>query len=412
MSAPVTPESFLDLAAEEQAATLERLGPKEGAAILRETDSRSLRDAMRLLGAEKLSPFLAEIPPDDLADLFVHISGAEREALLAALGAELAADVRRLLEYAPDTAGGMMSTRYASVPSVFTVARALDAIRVASRVDAVSYIYATDAGGRLTGTVPVRALLLAAPETRVQDLVSRAIVKLGVRDPRETVLASFRQNHFVALPVVDDHDRLVGVVTADDAVAAEHERADELAYSATGLDAREPLMNTVRAARSRVPWITVTILGGLGCAAVAGAFRSTLERLVVLGLFMPIVLGLAEAVTAQTTAIVTRTLLGGGAGLGRFLAKEVLIGVLVGVYAGTVVGAVSLAWHGRWTLGLAIGTAIAASIAWSALIAVLVPLGLRRFKVEPSVAGGPVALTIADLSTLAIYFGVAALAGV
>ncbi|MBI2921389.1 MAG: magnesium transporter [Planctomycetes bacterium] len=404
-----TPESFLDLPAEEQAATLQRLGPKEGAAVLRETDSRSLRDAMRLLGAEKLTPILVEIPPDDLADLFVHIPASERDALLAAVGPDLAADVRRLLEYAPDTAGGMMSTRYASVPGVFTVLRALDAIREASRIDAVSYIYSTDAGGKLTGTVPVRALLLANPDTRIQDLVARAIVKLAVRDPRETVLASFRQNHFVALPVVDDHDRLVGVVTADDAVAAEHDRADELAYSATGVDAREPLMNTVRAARSRVPWITVTILGGLGCAAVAGAFRPTLERLVVLGLFMPIVLGLAEAVTAQTTAIVTRTLLGGGAGLGRFLAKEVMVGVLVGAYAGTVVGAVSLAWHGRGALGLAIGSAIAASISWAALVAVLVPLGLRRFKVEPSVAGGPVALTLADLSTLAIYFGVAAL---
>ncbi|HEY3227156.1 MAG TPA: magnesium transporter [Planctomycetota bacterium] len=410
----VSPEVFVQLDPDEQAMMLDRLPPDRWSSLLRECDSRSVVGGLTKFGIERAVPYLREFPPDDLAHLAIRLGPEYRERMLDALGPELAAEVQTILAYPEDTAGGMMSTRYASVPEVVTVAKALEMFREFAKVESISYVYVVDKAGKLLGTLPVRALLAAEPRQRVGAVASRSAVKLHARQPRDEVVRAFREHHFLALPVVDDQERLVGVVTADKVLTAVKEQENQIVYSATGADAREPVLATGMAARHRIPWITMTVVGGLGCAFIGGLFRATLERVVILGLFVPLVLAVSESVAAQTATIVMKTLISSDLPRGsliRFLLKEVAVGLLVGLYAAILVVAASTLGHSDWSwrFGVVIGGSVVLGVCTATLVGVTVPTLLRRLRVEPTVAGGPVVLMIADILTLFFYFGSATL---
>ena len=409
----VPPGIFVQLEPREQAAVLDRLPGDRIVPLLRECDGRSVVDGLAMFGLERAAPFLRDLAPPDLADLALRMKPDYRERMLEALGPDLAAEVGTILSYPPDTAGGMMSTRYASVPEVVSLARALELLRTHARSDAISYVYVVDAGGRLVGTLPVRTILGSEPGRKVADLATRDLVRLTARTPKDEVIRAFKENRYQSLPVVDDQGRLVGIVTADSVLSAVRAQEDEIVFGATGADAREQELRTGVAASRRLPWITMTIVGGLGCAVVAEQFRTTLERTVVLGIFVPLVLAVSESVAAQTATIVLKTLVAGDiarAALVRFLLKEVAVGLLIGFYAALlVVLAASTIWGADWKLGVVIGGSIVLGVCWSTLVGVAVPTFLRSLRVEPSVAGGPVVLIIADIFTLAIYFGTASI---
>jgi magnesium transporter len=410
----VRPEIFVQLEPREQAAVLDRSPADRIIQLLRECDSRSVVDGLTLYGIERATPYLRDLPPEDLADLSLRLKPDYRERLMEALGPELASEVGTILAYPPDTAGGMMTPRYASVPEVVTVSRALELLRAHARAESINYVYVVDAGGRLTGTLPVRTLIASEPGMKVQDAASRSLVKLQSRQPREEVVRAFKGHRYQALPVVDDQDRLIGVVTAETVLTAVRDQEDEIVFAATGADAREPELRTEVAATRRLPWITMTIGGGLGCAFIAGVFQHTLEQAVVLGIFVPLVLAVSESVAAQTATIVLKTLLTGDLPRGallRFLWKEVTLGLLIGLYAAVLVVLASTMWHSDVKLGFVIGGSVVLGVCWSTIVGVAVPTILRRFRVEPSVAGGPVVLMIADLFTLLFYFGSASLVG-
>jgi len=408
----VTPEVFVQLNPEEQAALLDRLPADKSWPLLRECDSRSVVDGLVKFGIERAAPYLRELPPDNLADLAHRMSSDYRERLMEALGPELAAELQTILSYPEDTAGGMMSTRYASVPEVVTVARALELLRQFAKGESINYVYVVDSAGKLVGTLPVRALLASEPRQKVGEVASRSAIRLPARLPREEVLRMFREHRYLALPVVDDQDRIVGAVTADHVLSALEDQEDQIVYSATGADAREPVLRTGVAAKHRLPWITMTVIGGLGCAFIAWLFKETLERTVVLGLFVPLVLAISESVAAQTATIVMKALMTGELPKGeltRFLLKEVAVGLLIGLYAATLVVTVSTIWHADLRLGIVIGGSVVLGVCSATLLGVVVPTVLRRLKVEPTVAGGPVVLIIADIFTLIFYFGTATL---
>jgi len=316
------------------------------------------------------------------------------------------------MTFDPQTAGGLMTTRYLSVTDVVTVERALEIIRTGGRADTPSYIYIVDANGRLAGVAPLRSLLMARPQDSVHSIMVKNVTRLRSTAPLSEIAAMFQQYHFVSLPVVDDKDRLIGIVSLSAMKEAQQQGQDQVLRGITGVDPRERLKQTMVAIWGRLPWITVTILGGLGCALIAGFFEHTLAEMVVLGIFLPIVLALGESVGAQTTSVVLSTFAEGGgskAELAAFMVKEVLVGLLAAIYAGVLVAGSSLLWHGKPRIGIMIGAAVFISTAWAALLAVIIPGLMRRFKVNPAIASGPLVLALADFSTLLVYFGGATL---
>ncbi|HLY09170.1 MAG TPA: magnesium transporter [Planctomycetota bacterium] len=401
-------ELFVQLGTGEQQAVLSQAPPPLVAAILADCDSASLEDLLIQTDPASISAALRQIPPDALADMVLRLPADPAERILAVVDAPLREDVRKLMTFDPNTAGGLMTTRYLSVPDVVTVDRALQIIRGGGRADTPSYIYIVDANGRLEGVAPLRSLLMARPQDLVHSIMVRNVTWLRSSSSLEDIAAMFQQYHFVSLPVVDDTHRLVGIVTLDAMKEAQQRGQEEVLRGITGIDPRERLKQTMVAVRDRIPWITVTILGGLGCAFIAGKFQHTLESIVVLGVFMPVVLALGESIGAQTTSVVLATFAAGAGAKGElraFLAKECVVGLLAAVYSGLVVAGASMLWHGNPRLGLLIGGAVLVSVAWAAFLAVVIPGLMKRFRVNPAIASGPLVLALADFSTLLVYFG-------
>lgn len=401
-------ELFLQLDVEEQKALLSQAPPPLVASILADCDSASLESLLLQTEPSSFAPALRLIPPDALADIVLRLPAERADQILNTVDAALREDVRKLMTFDPNTAGGLMTTRYLSVPDVVTVERALGIIRAGGRADTPSYIYIVDANGRLEGVAPLRSLLMSRPQDSVHSIMVRNVTRLKTTSTIEDITALFQQYHFVSLPVVDDKDRLVGLVTLNAMKEAQQRGQEQVLHGITGVDPRERMKQTIVAARDRLPWITVTIVGGLGCAFIAGMFEHTLQTLVVLGVFMPIVLALGESIGAQTTSVVLATFAEGGSRPGEmkaFLAKEVVVGILAALYSGVLVAATSLLWHGNPRLGLLIGGAVLISVAWAAFLAVVIPGLMKRFRVNPAIASGPLVLALADFSTLLVYFG-------
>ena len=405
-------ELFVQLHGDEQKAILAGAPPPLVASILADCDSASLEELLVQIDPATISPALRLIPPDALADIVLRLPAEQADRILEAVDAALRADVRNLMKFDPQTAGGLMTTRYLSVPDVVTVERALEIIRSSGRADTPSYIYIVDAGGKLAGVAPLRALLMARPQDSVHSIMVQTVTRLKSPAPLAEIVGMFQQYHYVSLPVVDDKDRLIGIVSVNAMKEALQQGQEQVLRGITGIDPRERLKQTMVAARGRLPWITVTIVGGLGCALIAGFFQHTLEAMVVLGVFMPVVLALGESIGAQTTSVVLSTFAEGGGSkveLLAFLVKEVLVGLLAAIYSGLLVAASSLLWHGNPRLGLLIGGAVFISVAWAALLAVVIPGLMKRFRVNPAIASGPLVLALADFSTLLVYFGGATL---
>jgi len=401
-------ELFVQLDLDDQKAFLSQAPPPLVASILADCDSASLEELLIQTDPASMAAALRQIPPDALADIVLRLPPEQADRILGTVDSTLREDVRKLMTFDPRTAGGLMTTRYLSVPDVVTVERALQIIRGGGRADTPSYIYIVDANGRLEGVAPLRSLLMARPQDSVLGIMVRNVTRLKTSAPLEDIGAMFNQYHFVSLPVVDDKDRMVGIVSLSAMKEAQQRAQEQVLRGITGIDPRERLKQTFVAVRDRLPWISVTILGGLGCAFIAGMFQHTLEAIVVLGVFVPIVLALGESIGAQTTSVVLATFAEGAGAPGElkaFMLKECLVGVLAAVYSGVVVAATSLLWHGNPRLGLLIGGAVLISVAWAAFLAVVIPGLMRRFRVNPAIASGPLVLALADFSTLLVYFG-------
>ncbi len=404
-------ELFVQLRLAHQKEILGAATPELGASILADCDSGRLSETLEEIDVGAIAPALRQIPPDNMADIVLRLRPETAQRVLDLLDVTLREDVKKLLAFDPETAGGLMSPRYQSVPDVVSVGKALELLRTGRKADGGSYLYVVDAGGKLVGVLPLRRLILANPRHSIHSVMVKDVARLKVSARKEEIVEVFNQYHFVSLPVVDEKDRMVGIVTFDDVMAAMRRGEEAIIRGVTGVDPREALLETLVATRGRIPWITVTILGGLGCALIGGLFQSTLTELVVLGIFIPIVLALGESIGAQTTSVVLATLSGAPPArgeLGQFVAKELLVGLLVGVYAGVVVSVASLLWHGNPRLGILIGAAVVVSVSWAAVLAVFIPGLMKKFRVNPAIASGPLVLALADLSTLLVYFGGAA----
>jgi magnesium transporter len=405
-------ELFLRLRLPEQKAILAAAPPELAAAILADCDSASLEPILAAIDPASLAPALALVPPDNLADIVLRLPPELRDRVLGLCDVPHREDVRKLMTFDPESAGGLMTTRYLSVPDVVTIGHAIELLRAEKRADTPSYIYIVDVNGRLAGVAPLRKLILGNARAPIRSIMVSSVTRVPSGAPKEELVDLFRTHHFASLPVVDAQDRLVGIVTSDDVMKAIRRGEEEVLQGVTGVDPRERLKETFHATRGRLPWIAVTIAGGLGCAVIGGVFQKTLEQMVVLGVFVPLVLALGESIGAQTTSVVLSTLAGrplSRAELVAFGVKEFIVGVLVALISGVAVASASVLWHGNPRLGVLIGAAIFISVAWAALLAVCIPGAMKRLNVNPAIASGPLVLALADLSTLLVYYGGATL---
>jgi magnesium transporter len=298
---------------------------------------------------------------------------------------------------------------FVSLPRGETVEQAVERIRAAPDL-AVFYLYAVDEDGRLAGVVPTRKLLTANPGTRVSDILSDRVIALPASGDRALLEDFFATYRFLAFPVVDADRRILGVVQADvfsDQLMGEFEgrvRHDWLA--SLGVSEQEHHAGALRIVRLRAPWLLFTIASGLLSAVVSHLFRHTVERVVALAFFVPVVLIFSESVGMQTSAVVVSSL-SEDVPVRRLVAREIGAAALLGAAAGALVGAAELAWFGDPRFAAVLATTLTLTVTTAALLAVAIPDLFKRLGADPALAAAPLTLAITDNLTLLAYFSLA-----
>lgn len=407
-------EVLKHLGESEQIKVLERLPDLELATtIMTYLDGDMRVKLVPHLSTARLVAMVRRLPTDDATDMLGEMPPDRLAEMLDELPDELSAQINELLAYDPQTAGGLMTTDYLALEDSWSVAEVLEALRRASKVETVFYLYVVDGEHRLVGVVSLRQLVMAEPQAVLRDLMETDVVRVGVEEDQEHIARLITQYDFLALPVVAHQERLVGIVTVDDIIDVISEEATEDILRMAGVNPDEMLEHTSRRTiRNRLPWLSVSWLGGLFASYVIDAHEDTLQSLVVLAAFFPVIIGMGGNAATQSLAVAVRGLATGSVDpkhLWAAMVKEGRIGLTLGVIYGFLLGGVAYVWQASWTFGLVVGIAIWASMGVAAILGGGLPLVFARWRIDPAVASGPFLTTAIDVIGLAIYLGTARL---
>jgi len=308
-----------------------------------------------------------------------------------------------------------MRTEFPRLAQEQTVEEALRAIRESNPKDRIIYFYVVDKDGRLNGVVPTRRLLLSPPSTRVADIMVREVTVLPQTATVLEACEFFILHRLLAFPVVDRQRRMIGVVdvelyTSELTDLDRSARSDDL-FQLVGVHyAEAQLSSPLWAFKNRFPWLLANVAGGVMAALLCGVFRTELEHVVALALFIPVVLTISEGVSIQSVSLALQALHGQPPTTRTILRKarsEAVTGVFLGIACAALVAAVARLWLGQFTFAFVLFGGIMGSVACAAVIGVVVPNLLRLSRQDPRVAAGPLALATADMATLLVYFSLA-----
>lgn len=390
---------------------LEVLSHQHLAEVLEYLDEDMRADLLAGLEPEFIAPLLDRVDDDVAADIVQELESGQADRVLQLLEDREA--VQEILSYPAESAGGRMSSNVVALHRYWTVEDVIVFLRREVRSDQQPfYLYVVDQTHHLIGTVSLRALVISPPETPIAALMSEEVRSVLVTDDQEAVAEQFRHYSLLALPVVDDEGRLRGVITADDVLAVQVQEATEDIYRMAGLAEEERLFRPIRqSVPPRMAWLSLNLLTALIAAFTVSAFEGTIARVAVLAVFMPLVAGMGGNAGLQTLTLVVRSIALGEVeprDAWRVLRHEAGVALVNGLVIGLAVAGIALAWKGNGWLALIVGVAILANIANAMLVGVMVPLALRRLKVDPALASGVIS-TFADVVGFLIFLGLGAL---
>ena len=395
---------------------LQQLPPAEVAAILTELQTDRAANLLEGFTGGQIVTWLRLLPPHTNADLLFALPVTRRKEVLAALPPDQSAAVAALLRHLPDSAGGIMDNRFIAVRADKTVEQCLAGLRASSeqRTDDVLYIYVTDEAERLVGVVSLRDLVFAPAEQRMSEIMNREVRFLRVTDDQEEIARQIQHYHFLGLPVVNQNERLVGVVKIRDAIRVAQTEATEDMQLMVGLSGEERIWTPWRhSIPRRLPWLGVNLITALGAATVVSFFEGTISRWTALVAFLPLICAVAGNAGNQALTVIIRSLALGEVAPDdamRALRKELFIGAANGLVLALAIGLIAFGWKGSVLLGVVAGTAMLLNQILGALAGVAIPFGLRWCKVDPALASSIFVTALTDTMGFLVFLGLATLA--
>ncbi len=380
--------------------------------VLSELDAESLQGLVGSLGDEELAGILSEMDADDAADLLALLPEERREGILSAMNVEDSEDIGRLLEYPEDTAGGIMTSSFFALGERTTVHDAIEAIQGAEEAETVFYVYVVNEEGRLVGVVSLRQLITSPPTVTLRQIMNPDVILVDVGTDQEQVAALVAKYDLLAIPVVDEARRLVGIITVDDVIDVLREEATEDVFKMAGTSQEELVYGNrvLPIVRIRMPWLLINLLGGVLTGTILWWFRATVEEIIALVSFVPVITAMGGNVGTQSSSILVRAFATGRvdfSNLAAHLWKEIRVGLLLGVVCGLLVGVVAIWWHGNAYLGAVVCLSMFVAMTVAAAMGTLAPALFRKMKIDPAVASGPFVTTANDLTGILIYLGTA-----
>ncbi|MDQ3556906.1 MAG: magnesium transporter [Gemmatimonadota bacterium] len=369
-------------------------------------------ESLAALEPREIAAVVAELSDDDAADMIGEMEPEDRDRVLRALSASDAGDIRQLLRYDEESAGGIMTTELVSVPATLNAYEAIEEVRrQASEVGEFYNIFVIDATGRLRGTLPLQALVTAPRHARVVDLVESVVASVSPDADQEDVARVLSRYNLAAVPVVDGAGRLLGRITFDDVIDVfEAETTEDLLKFVGASEEEEIRGGWTDAVRSRLPWLFVNLGTAFLAASVVWFFTSTIEELPILAVWMPVIAGMAGNAGTQALAVTVRRLALSPEGSSRrwdIVGKEFLVGAGNGLAIGIAVSGVAWATGGTPLLGAVVMLAMWLNLAVAGFAGSFVPIALERIHVDPAVASSIFVTTFTDLVGFLLLLGLA-----
>lgn len=408
-------ELLIDLDEVDLARLFDVLGDEELADLVSQLDDHDAADVIERLSTDQAADLLEEIDPDDASDILGEVDRDRHEQILVAMEPAEAAELRDLMAYPPDSAGGMMTPAFVSIAPTLRADQAIVALRrVAEEAETVNYVYVVDADDHLLGVLSLHRLVLGRPDAPVGDLMYRDIVRVPVDMDQEDAARLLTERNLLALPVVDADDRIVGIITADDvADVLEEEATEDIERLGGSAPLSEPYLRAspLLLFRKRIVWLLVLFMAQFVTLEIYDHYEPLSNELLILNLFVPILIGTGGNVGSQTVTTVIRAMALGEAGPRNFLrilGKELMAGLSLGLVMGGLMFARGV-WKGGGNFGLTVGLTVLVLVVWAAVIGAMLPLGLSKLRVDPAVVSAPLITSVIDGTGLVIYFSLAQL---
>lgn len=395
---------------------LDALGDEDAGEMLSLLDPEDAADLLESLAIGERADILEAMSPDDATDIITLFEGDGAEEVLIAMDPVEASAIRELAQYPPDTAGGRMTPAFVAIDPSLRADQAVVALReVAQRAETIHYVYVTDDDDRLLGVLALRNLVLSPPETSVAELMSEDVITVDALTDQEEAARLLQIYDLFALPVIDEHNRLLGIITADDvADILEEEATEDIARLGGSQPLTEPYLRASPFLlwRKRIVWLLVLFAGASYTTTVLRYFEDSIEAVVMLSFFIPLLIGTGGNVGSQIVTTLVRAISVEGLGLediARVLAKELRVALLMGAVMASVMMLVAGILGAGLDLAIVVSSAVFCIVIWATLIGAMLPLVLRRFRVDPAVVSAPLITTIVDGTGLIIYFTIARL---
>lgn len=388
---------------------------RRAATMLRELPPELLPEIIEAISNERMADVLNRLEIDDMLELVDALPEERRGSVTKHLPVAKREELRHAELYPPRSAGRAMTTNFMALDEKMSAQEAIDSLR-ASQVDAndeILYLYVVDELQRLTGIVPIRRLVMAQVETPVRDLAIREMMSTPPDADQEEVARLVARYDLLAIPVTDVDGTMLGVITVDDVIDVITEEATQDIYNLAGLSEEDRVFTSARISiKKRLPWMLLNLCTAFTAGAVIGLFESTIEQMVGLALFLPVVAGVAGNGGIQTLTVITRAIALGeiefSSGL-RAVGKEMWVGLVVGMAAGLISGGVAYALHGNIFMGVVLLAAMMVTMVTASLFGAAVPLLLKALRLDPALGSGILVTFAADALGFFSFLGIATL---
>ncbi len=380
--------------------------------LIQELNKETQLEVLNKLGIEKTGKVLDTMDNDDLATLLDELSPEKISSLLAGMKKEESKIVQDIMNYPPETAGRLMTNRLVWIRNYYSVKEAVEKLKIfAEFAETLNYLYVVDQERKLVGVVSYRDLLISEPNEIVRNIMFERVISVPAAMDQEEAARMIERYDFLAIPVVSEENVLLGIVTVDDildvVIQEANEDIEKLSASGKSIDFET---KTFVAAYRRLPWLILLLFIGLVSGKIISSYQETLNQVVALAFFMPMISGMTGNTGTQSLAVVVRGLVSHDLDKGtllRLVWREFGVGLIIGLTCGVLISIIAYLWQGNAILGLVVGVSLLLTLIIGTLAGTVIPLILYRLNIDPAIASGPLITTLNDIFSLVTYFGIA-----
>lgn len=405
---------FKELDEETRTKIYHYLSPEEMAGIFEnlELEDDEYKEVLSEMNLNYAADMLSNMYADDAVDVLNELDKDQVASYLTIMDNEAAQEIKDLLHYEEYTAGSIMTTEFVAILANQTVRSAMYILKKeAPRAETIYYIYVVNEEKQLAGVISLRDLIVTEDDTMVSEIMYDRVVSVSVGDDQEEVARKMRDYNFLALPVVDFQNHLLGIITVDDVMdVMEEEASDDYSKLAAVSDMDNLDKGPLASAKKRLPWLIILLFLGMLTASLIGRFEETLNKVAILAVFIPLIAGMAGNTGTQSLAVAVRGIATGELereNKSKLIFREAGTGLITGATCGVLITLVVYLWHGDLFLGMLVGISILCTLTVATIAGSLIPLFMHKLKIDPAVASGPFITTINDILSILIYFGLA-----